>query len=518
MAGRASGLSTAARRWALPLLLALACGLVVLALPAGAAPTASAPAEIQVDEGVSSTDAPTATGPVAIDVDEGVSSTDAPTATGPADVGSSEPVATSDAVSVAPPASVSVGESVSIGDAVSVVPPAGVNAAESVSVGDAVSVEVPVSIPVAETADVSDEVSIVVSGDVRPPVVNVSFPTPNGSNGWFVTSPVVGSVTADDATTGGSTITGITCTGATVGLITGLVTPSASAPVAVSSEGAHNISCTATDSAGNNGAASGSSSTATVQIDSVAPSILITSPANGGTYLVNAAVTSSYSCADTTSGVADCTGPVASGANFSTSPLGTHAFIVNAADVAGNPAQVTNSYSVVTDCRTATRLVGAQTLARSGIDVNAAGSAESFLATASSTGTAAVVCVYVDAANTATQLTAGIYADHGGHPGSLLAQGALIGPPTNGAVNTIVIPPLPLVAGTKYWISVLSPYGSPGTFRFRDHCCGYQSSTPSGPSENSKETNLTSLPATWKTGKVWPHDGPLLGWGGGTTP
>ena len=64
---------------------------------------------------------------------------------------------------------------------------------------------------------------------------------------------------------------------------------------------------------------------------------------------------------------------------------------------------------------------------------------------------------------------------------------------------------------------MLSPFGSPGTFRFRDHCCGYQSFTPTGPSEHSKEANLLGLPANWSSGKIFTRDGPLLGWGAGTS-
>jgi YVTN family beta-propeller protein len=272
--------------------------------------------------------------------------------------------------------------------------------------------------------------------DATAPVVNVSFSSPDGSNGWFVTSPVVGNVTADDSTTGGSNITTISCSGATVGPITGLGTPNASASLTVSAEGVININCTATDSAGNTGAASGSSNTATVMIDtavplvslnpiadscslsgnmgwcrgsqtagfsandatsgvaspcagtscsftqstitngsavtiasgavcdvagncnagidagpymidSIDPNINITSPTNGGTYLLNAAEASSYNCSDGTSGVATCNGPVADGANFSTSAVGMHNFTVSATDVAGNSAQATNSYSVL---------------------------------------------------------------------------------------------------------------------------------------------------------------------------
>lgn len=183
--------------------------------------------------------------------------------------------------------------------------------------------------------------------DITPPVVNVSFPSPNGQNGWFITSPVVGSITTNDTTTGGGNITEIICTDATVGSITGLGTPSTSASLTVSAEGVNNISCIATDSAGNSGAAADSNNTATIQIDTVAPAVLITSPANGGSYTLNLAVVSNHSCSDATSGVATCVGPVANGANFSTSPVGAHAFTVNATDGAGNQAQATNNYNVI---------------------------------------------------------------------------------------------------------------------------------------------------------------------------
>jgi len=169
-----------------------------------------------------------------------------------------------------------------------------------------------------------------------------------------------------------------------------------------------------------------------------------------------------------------------------------------------------------TDCSKATRFVGADSLTRSGIDTDKAGLAEAFRATATASGSASVVCVYLDPTNTASALSAAVYADNGlGHPGTLLAQGSLTGAPTNGAFNTIQIPSLPLVSGTTYWIALLSPSATPGTLKFRDHCCGYQSSPQSGPSENSLETNLTAFPASWSTGKVWPRDGLLMGWSGG---
>ena len=85
------------------------------------------------------------------------------------------------------------------------------------------------------------------------------------------------------------------------------------------------------------------------QPDPDPPTIDIDSPADGGTYLLNAVVASSYTCDDPATGVVTCAGPVASGADFSTSPVGPHAFTVNAGDAAGNTAQATSNYTVVYD-------------------------------------------------------------------------------------------------------------------------------------------------------------------------
>jgi hypothetical protein len=83
------------------------------------------------------------------------------------------------------------------------------------------------------------------------------------------------------------------------------------------------------------------------KIDSVAPTITITTPSIGANYILNAGVAANYSCSDSTSGVATCAGPVANGASLSTNPVGSHGFTVNATDVAGNPAVLTNNYNVL---------------------------------------------------------------------------------------------------------------------------------------------------------------------------
>jgi hypothetical protein len=59
---------------------------------------------------------------------------------------------------------------------------------------------------------------------------------------------------------------------------------------------------------------------------------------------------------------------------------------------------------------------------------------------------------------------------------------------------TITVPTVDITAGTPYWIAVLG--AKTGTFEFRDR--------NSGPctAENSAQTGLTQLPATWSTGLI----------------
>jgi hypothetical protein len=86
-----------------------------------------------------------------------------------------------------------------------------------------------------------------------------------------------------------------------------------------------------------------------IMIDERPPSISIVSPANGSSYLLNAAVAASYQCTDGGSGVRSCVGPIANGASINTSAAGQQTFTVNAADNVGNvgnAGSVTSSYSV----------------------------------------------------------------------------------------------------------------------------------------------------------------------------
>src|SRR5438552_5104975 len=163
--------------------------------------------------------------------------------------------------------------------------------------------------------------------DTKPPVVTITFGAVDGQNGWYVHSPVLGTVSANDTTTGNSNVTAITCTDGvnalTVGSPTGIGTPTASGSLSVSGEGTHNISCQATDSAGNTGASAGSTAMpVVVKIDTVAPVLsatrLTAANVNGWN---NTNVNVEFTCTDSTSGAASISAAGAATGSSTTSPL-----------------------------------------------------------------------------------------------------------------------------------------------------------------------------------------------------
>ncbi len=204
------------------------------------------------------------------------------------------------------------------------------------------------------------------AADTTAPSVTVSFPTPPAiQNGWFNTADaangIVGSVTANDTATGASNITAITCSGAVVGPITGLGTGQASAALTVTAEGSHAVSCTATDSANNQGAAAGSSNTATVKIDKTAPdTTIVAMPTNpdtstSATFTFNGNDGSgsgvvSFACRLENGNFAPCTSPQ----TYTTLLNGSHTFTVRALDAAGNVDATPASYTWMISAPTAT--------------------------------------------------------------------------------------------------------------------------------------------------------------------
>ncbi len=78
------------------------------------------------------------------------------------------------------------------------------------------------------------------------------------------------------------------------------------------------------------------------------PSISISSPGDGATFVKGQVVTAAYSCtASESAGVTSCAGPVANGAALDTATLGQHTFKVEAKDTDGGSASKSVSYRVV---------------------------------------------------------------------------------------------------------------------------------------------------------------------------
>jgi hypothetical protein len=85
---------------------------------------------------------------------------------------------------------------------------------------------------------------------------------------------------------------------------------------------------------------------ADINIDKTGPGVSIATPPDGAVYLLNAVVNADYACTDGLSGIASCSGPVASGAAINTASVGEKQFKVDGNDVAGNSASLTSNYSV----------------------------------------------------------------------------------------------------------------------------------------------------------------------------
>jgi hypothetical protein len=88
--------------------------------------------------------------------------------------------------------------------------------------------------------------------------------------------------------------------------------------------------------------------TRTAALDNAAPSINITTPAEGAVFQQGQIVGAAYSCSDDANGtgISGCAGPVAPGAALDTGTVGAKSFTVNASDNAGNTASATRTYTV----------------------------------------------------------------------------------------------------------------------------------------------------------------------------
>ncbi len=127
---------------------------------------------------------------------------------------------------------------------------------------------------------------------------------------------------------------------------TAQLTPAAGAPFSVQvanalPDGVYTAVASQSDDTGNTGVV-----VSTFTVDTVAPKVTITAPADGVSYTQGDVVKSSYSCSDPGSGVARCVGAVANGSALDTSTVGDRTFTVNAIDRAGNATSTTVRYAV----------------------------------------------------------------------------------------------------------------------------------------------------------------------------
>ncbi len=119
------------------------------------------------------------------------------------------------------------------------------------------------------------------------------------------------------------------------------------AAIETSTPGEHHFTVTATS---NDGLTASKTVTYTVASP---PTVSITAPANGATYLEGQTVDASYSCAEGAGGpglkpgTEGCGGTVANGAAIATSPAGEHEFTVTARSTDGQSTSKTISYTVV---------------------------------------------------------------------------------------------------------------------------------------------------------------------------
>lgn len=157
--------------------------------------------------------------------------------------------------------------------------------------------------------------------DSTPPVITAAVSGTQGSNGWYTSNVSLTWKVSDSQSS--------------------IQAKSGCGSVSLTSD---TSGVTYTCSASSRGGTS--SKSVTIKRDATRPTATINKPAAGTTYGVRQVVNASYTCGDTTSQVASCTGTVANGAPINTGSAGTKSFKVTAKDKAGNQSTTTVNYRV----------------------------------------------------------------------------------------------------------------------------------------------------------------------------
>jgi sugar lactone lactonase YvrE len=145
--------------------------------------------------------------------------------------------------------------------------------------------------------------------------------------------------------------TNVSFTFTTADPLSGVASTSSPSPVVIDVEGSNMTrTVTVTDQAGNSAAFT----TPLVSIDKTLPTITISAPTSGASYVVGSTVRASYFCVDAFSGLNSCNGTVLHNFPIDTTTAGSKFFSVTATDWAGNVATTQFSYTVTSGSSTPT--------------------------------------------------------------------------------------------------------------------------------------------------------------------
>ena len=157
--------------------------------------------------------------------------------------------------------------------------------------------------------------------DATPPVITPTIGGTLGNNGWYTSNVTVSWSVTDP--------------------LAPVISQSGCGTTVISSDTAgQTLTCSATGQGGT------ATQSVTIARDATPPTVSITTPANGASYVLGSMVSAAYVCADGLAGVVSCVGPVTNGAPINTASTGNFAFAVTGTDVAGNTAMSSASYMV----------------------------------------------------------------------------------------------------------------------------------------------------------------------------
>lgn len=288
-----------------------------------------------------------------------------------------------------------------------------------------------------------------------------------------------------------------------------LVTTTSYGDSTVSASTAYSYTVEAVDGAGNKSPQTSAVSVTTpAPSDTTPPTVSVSAPADNAT--VSGVTTISANASDNKGvasvqfkldgsalGARDTTSPYSISWDTTTVPNGTHTLTALATDTSGN-TKTSSTVTVTVNNTSSTgggtdKLLGTKHI-QSLTDYNDAGSAEAFPYKATASGHAGTLAVYVDKGSAASKVIVGVYSNGAGKPDALLASGT-INSPSAASWNTATLNAEPsITSGNTYWIAIL---GTGGRVKFRD-------ASSNSCSQSSKSGNLTSLPASWSSGQIWP--------------